>query len=140
MIKYIRSFLGVFESLFAWMSVSLKQNSAAYCELQTADSETVLVAHDGSLISVLRLEGVTSLIGRDEFDQIQLGLQQSLQTVMSQAGHVMQVYFSYNKDDVRGEISQILSPAENTAKRLGLRLKDLFEERINYLTDFCSHE
>ncbi len=140
MIKYIRSFFGIFESLFSWMSTSLKQNTAAYCELQTADSETVLVAHDGSLISVLRLEGVTSLIGKGEFDQIQLGLQQSLQTIMSQAGHVIQVYFSYNRDEVRGEISEILNPAEVTAKRLGLRLNDLFQERINHLSNYCAHE
>src|SRR3972149_7678924 len=102
MMNIIKSFLGVFESLFSWLSNSLKQNTAAYCELQTADSPNVLVAHDGSLISVLRLDGVTSLIGKEEFDRIQTGLQQSLQTVMSQAGHVIQVYFCYNKDEIKG--------------------------------------
>src|SRR3990167_1559555 len=140
MIKFIKSFFGIFESLFSWLSNSLKQNTSAYCELQTADSETVLVAHDGSLISVLRLEGVTSLIGKEEFDHIQTGLQQSLQTVMSQPGHVIQVYFSYDKDDVQGEISEIFTPAEETAKRLGLRLDDLFKERINHLAKYCAHE
>lgn len=138
--KVARSIFGIFDSLFAWLSTTLKQNTAAYCELQTADSPTVLVAHDGSLVSVLRLEGVMSLIGKEEFDQIQAGLQQSLQTVMSQPGHVIQVYFSYNKDEVRGEIEKVLSPAQETATRLGLRLNDLFGERVSYLSNYCAHE
>lgn len=138
--KIIKSFAGLFDSLFAWLSNTLKQSTSAYCELQTADSSTVLVAHDGSLISVLRLEGVTALIGREEFDKIQTGLQHALQTVMSQPGHVIQVYFSYNKDEVRGEINEILQPAEQTAKRLSLQLGDLFKERMNYLTKYCAHE
>jgi intracellular multiplication protein IcmB len=140
MIKAIKSFFSVFESLFSWLSDSLKQNTASYCELQTADSPTVLVAHDGSLVSVIRLDGVTSLIGKDEFDRVQTGLQQSLQTVMSQAGHVIQVYFSYNKDEARSEISEIFVPADETAKRLDLNLDDLFQERINYLSQYCAHE
>ena len=138
--KAVKSFFSIFESLLSWLSNSLKQSTSAYCELQTADSDSVLVANDGSLISVLRLHGVTSLIGKEEFNYIQNGLQQALQTVMSQPGHVIQVYFSYNKDEVRNEISEILSPAEETAKRLGLRLNDLFKERINYLTNYCAHE
>ncbi len=53
---------------------------------------------------------------------------------------MIQVYFSYNKDEVHSEISKILRPAEQTAKRIGLQLGDLFKERINYLADYCAHE
>jgi len=122
------------------MSSSLKQTTASYCDLQTADSPTVLVNHDGSLLSLIRIDGVKSLIGKDEFDQIQAGLRQSLQTVMSQAGHTIQVYFNYNKEEVRGEITDILAPASATAERLSLRLDDLFAERIRHLSRYCAHE
>lgn len=138
--KLIKLIVETFDSLFSWLSNSLKQNTSSYCELQTADSSTTLVAHDGSLLSVLRLDGVTSLIGRDEFNQIQTGLQQALQTVMTQPGHVIQVYFSYNKDEVQSAIRKIFQPAEETARRIGLQLDDLFKERINYLTSYCAHE
>ncbi|OGT52817.1 MAG: type IV secretion protein IcmB [Gammaproteobacteria bacterium RIFCSPHIGHO2_12_FULL_41_15] len=136
----MRQVFGIFDALFSWISTLLKQNTSAYCDLQTADSPTALVTHDGSLASVLHLKGVISLIGKEEFEHIQTGLQQSLQTVMSQPGHIIQVYFSYNKDEARGEITNILEPAMATAKRLGLKLDDLFKERINYLTDYCAHE
>jgi len=129
-----------FGSFLAWMSTSLKQTMASYCELETADSPTTLVTHDGSLLSIIRVDGVKSLIGRDEFAQIQQGFQQTLQTTMSQAGHAMQVYFSYDKQEVEAEITGIFGPAKATAERLNLRLEDLFEERIRHLSRYCAHE
>lgn len=127
-------------SFLSWFSTSVKQTTASYCEIQTADSPTVLVANDGSLLSVLKIAGVNALIGKEEFFKIQEGLQHALQTSMSQPGHVMQVYFSYNKDEVAGEIEAILHPAKDTADRLGLNLDDLFKERINYLSQYCASE
>ena len=53
-----------------------------------------------------------------------------LQTTMSHPGYLVQVFFSYNKDEVQGVISEILSPAEATAERLGLRLDDLFRKEL----------
>lgn len=129
-----------FDTFLSWMSTSLKQSTASYCDLQTADSSTTLVNHDGSLLSVIRIDGVKSLIGREEFEQMQMGFRQSLQTVMSQPGHFIQVYFSHNKDAVKTELSDILAPARDTAERLGLQLDDLFEERVNHLSHYCAHE
>ncbi len=129
-----------FDSFLSWMSASLKQTTASYSDLQTADSPTTLVNHDGSLLSLIRVEGVKSLIGRDEFDQIQSGLRHSLQTLMSQSGHTIQAYFSYNKDEVKEEITDILAPAQATAERLSLRLDDLFAERVRHLSRYCAHE
>lgn len=129
-----------FGSLISWMGVASKQSMAAYCDLQTADSPKVLVANDGSLLSILKLDGVTSLIGTEEFNRIQASLQQSLQTVMSQNGHVMQVYFSYNKDEVQSHISEIFEFARDTADRLDLSLDDLFKERENYIAQYCAYE
>ncbi len=140
MAKILRSVLGSFSSLLSWLSTSLKQSAASYCELQTADSATTLVANDGSLISILKLSGVNTLIGKEEFKSIQNGLCQSLQTSMSQPGHVMQVLFGYNKDEVREEIKDILTPAQATAERLSLSLDDLFRERVKNLSGYCAHE
>lgn len=129
-----------FGSFLSWISVSLGQTTASYCDLQTADSPTVLVNHEGSLLSVVRVDGVSSLVGRAEFEKIQLGFRQSLQTTMSQAGHSMQVYFYYNRDEVTEEITDIFAPAQATAERLSLKLDDLFGERIRHLARYCAHE
>lgn len=140
MFKFLASILRGFNTFWAWLSTMLKQTTLSYCELQTADSRTALVANDGSLVTILRVEGVQMLIGREEFERILDGLRQSLQTTMSHPGYLVQVFFSYNKDEVKGEISEILAPAEATAERLGLKLDDLFSERINFLSNYCAHE
>lgn len=129
-----------FNAFLSWTSASLGQTTSSYCDLQTADSPTVLVNNDGSLLSIIRVEGVKSLIGREEFEQIQLGFQQTLQTTMSQAGHSIQVYFSYSKDEVGAQIKDIFAPAQATADRLSMRLDDLFAERIRHLSRYCAHE
>lgn len=137
MFGFIGSF---FSSMFGWVSTSVKQTTASYCDLQTADSATSLVANDGSLLSVIKVDGVNSLVGKDEFNFIHNGLQQSLQTIMSQPGHTIQVFFGYDRDEVSGELTEMLSPAEDTAKRLGLELADLFDERVDNLSRYCAHE
>lgn len=128
------------DAFVAWASSSIKQTTEAYCELQTADSPTVLVGNDGSLVSVLKIDGVKALIGVEEFDLIRDGLLNSLQTSLSRSGHSMQVYFSYNRDEVGDEIASIFEPAKETAKQLSLVLDDLFNERITYLARYCAHE
>ncbi len=128
------------DSILAWFSTEIKQTAESYCDLETADNQTTFVARDGSLVSVIRVHGVTRLVGTEEFDEIHTGLTQSLQATLKRPGHVVQVYFSYDKEAVKSEIDDILSPAKATAKRLNLDLNDLFKERVDHLSRFCAHE
>src|SRR5579862_2070647 len=116
------------DSILAWFSTELKQTVESYCDLETADNQNTLVARDGSLISVIRVFGVTRLVGAEEFNQIHSGLTQSLQASLKRPGHEVQVYFSYDKATVKTEIDDILAPAKATAKKLNLELTDLFKE------------
>lgn len=138
--NFVDPFLDGIDSVLAWFSTELKQTAESYCDLETADNKTTLVARDGSLISVVRVFGVTKLIGTDEFNSIHAGITQSLQPTLKRAGHVVQVYFSYDRAAVKPEIDEILSPAKATAARLKLKLDDLFKERVDYLSKFCAHE
>jgi intracellular multiplication protein IcmB len=138
---------GVFEKInnvvspfIGWLGTAFKQTTAAYCNLETADSTNVLVTNDGSLLSIIKLEGSKSLVGGEEFDMITHRLQQSLHTIMSQPGHSIQVYFNYDRDLIKDDLAEIIRPGRDTAKRLGLDLEDLFGERIEYLSKYCAHE
>jgi intracellular multiplication protein IcmB len=138
--SFIDPILDSIDSILAWFSTEIKQTTESYCDLETADDPHTLVARDGSLISIIQVAGVTRLIGQEEFDNIHQGLTQSLQTTLKRPGHVVQVYFSYDRDAVRTEIEDILSPAKATTKRLNFDLEDLFQERINYMAKYCAHE
>lgn len=140
MASFIDSILDSVDSFIAWMSASLKQTVESYCDLETADSPTVLVAHDGSLISIIRIVGATALLGTPEFQRLCEGLTIGLQSVMSRPGHAFQVLFNYDRQAAPELIKDILEPAMNTANRLKLDLDDLFNERINYVSRYCAKE
>ncbi|MFC3908501.1 type IV secretion protein IcmB [Legionella dresdenensis] len=140
MANWADSFFEGVDTFFAWLSTSLKQTTESYCDLETADSPTVLVNHDGSLLSVIQIEGVTALAGTEEFERLVEGLTNSLQAAMSRPGHALQVFFSHDKQNIRKIIRDIYEPAENTAKRLELDLDDLFHERVAYLSQYCAEE
>ncbi len=138
--KWVDSILDSIDSFLAWFSTSLKQSTASYCELETADSPTVLVAHDGSLVSIIKIKGVTTLVGVPEFERLHDGLALTLQTALSRPGYGVQVLFHYDRQGVTELIKEILEPAHNTSKRLNLALEDLFQERIKYLSEYCASE
>jgi intracellular multiplication protein IcmB len=138
--KIVDAILDSIDSFFAWLSVSLHQTTESYCDIETADSPTVLVAHDGSLLSIIKIDGVTQLLGTPEFKHLHEGLTLSFQSAMSRPGHAIQVLFNYDRETVAHEISEIFTPAQETAKRLSLDLDDLFEERVRYLSQYCGQE
>lgn len=140
MAKWSESFFEGIDTFFAWLSTSLKQTTESYIDLETADSSTVLVNHDGSLISILKIEGITALAGAEEFQRLVAGLTNAFQGAMGRPGHALQVYFSHDKQNIRKVIEDIYSPAEATAQRLNLNLKDLFAERVDYLSQYCAEE
>jgi intracellular multiplication protein IcmB len=140
MASFIDPVFNSIDSFLAWLSTSLKETTASYCDLETADDTCTLVAHDGSLVSILQLEGVTHLLGSEEFKSLHEGIDLALQANMKRPGYAFQFFFSYDKDGVKDEIRDILTPARNTAERLHLALDDLFEERVNYLSEYCGGE
>ena len=128
------------DATLAWFSHGVKQDNAAYCDLETADSKHALVARDGSLVSVLKVHGSTQLVGPDEFEKINNNLNVNLQAPMGRPGHAIQAYYCYDKDATEQEIKDIYAGSHQTSKRLNLDLDDLFRERIETLSQYCSSE
>lgn len=128
------------DGVLAWLSTSLGQLAESYCDLETADGQETLVARDGSLVSVLKIDGATFLVGPEEFDRIHKGLTQSLQTCLSRPGHNIQVFFQHSKETITRDLDHILAPARQTAQQLNLALDDLFSERIHELGRYCASE
>ncbi len=140
MLSFVEKFIDGVDSLVAWLSASLKQTSESYCQLETADSDTVLVAHDGSLMSVIQIDGSKALIGAIEFSALHEGLTMGLQTGLSRPGRCIQVIFNYDNQYVAEKIEAIFKPARETAINVQLELNDLFDERVKYLSRYCADE
>lgn len=132
--------LDIVDGILAWLGSSLGQLAETYCDLETADSRHVLVARDASLLSILKIQGATFLIGPEEFERLHKGISQSFQTCLARSGQAIQVYFSHDKELVKRELEQILATARQTASRLHLSLDDLFNERVTELQRYCASE
>ncbi|ERL63167.1 ATPase AAA [Piscirickettsia salmonis] len=128
------------ESFFAWSSLLLKQSHASYCDLETADSQHVLVTKNGSLISVIKIDGFRRFVGKSEFDQLCQRFVESIQTAFSSEGHFIQIYFNYSPENISYYINEALHSAKETAERVCLSIDDIFESRKKVLEDVCSHE
>ena len=111
----------------------------SYCKLETVD-RGVLVADDGSLITVLRLEGALKQVGVDEYATIVRGLTEKLQSTLSRPGHCIQVVFEYDPEASGGRIREMLLPSRRTAQNLGLHIGPLLENWGQALERYCSHE
>lgn len=138
---FIESIFETVDSLMVWLGTSLKQTTNSYCDLETADSEYNLASTDGSLISIIRVNGVSILVGRSEFLRLHEGLGMTLRSVMKgKQGHNLQIFFQIDQDNVETDIARKLGPASDTVARLGLQLDDLLNERKKHLAKYCAYE
>ena len=129
------------DSFFVWLSTFLKQNLSDYSDLETACDEYALVAKDGSLISVLKIDGYKSLINTEAFYlKISDPLTSGLDPFFVKAGHSIQVWFSVDPTKSKQVVRQALEPSYETAKRLQLDLQEILDERVEYISDKCNHE
>ena len=138
--NFVEGVLDGIDTIIAWLQQEAKMTTSSYCDLQTADSEYNLASHDGALISIIELSGVSTLVGQEEYKYIHDKFLESIYSTMSRRGHSMQMFFSYDKDEILNKISQHLSGCIQTTNELQLDMDDLFDERLENLSHYCSAE
>lgn len=111
----------------------------SYCRLETVDGG-ILVADDGSLVSLLRLEGSLKHVGVEEYETIVSGLTEKLQSTLSKPGHLIQVVFEYDPESSERRVDELLQPSRLTAQNLGLSIGPLLENWGDALKRYCSLE
>lgn len=132
--------MAFFESLFSWISNSLRQNALAYCDLETADDKNTLVTKDGYLITVIHIQGYKRFVGPNEYVYLCERITEMLQPGFSGSGHNVQFFFTYDQAGVEKQIEKALEPAIKTAKRINLKIDDIFQSRVKTLSRFCADE
>lgn len=129
------------DAIFMWFGSRLKQNLSDYCELETAQSLKTLVASDGSLLTVVRIDGIRSLTGTQTFiENIVMPLNTSFGTYLEKKGHTMQFMFSSDPEKTREVLAGMMAPNINTCERLELDLVQMFEERKDILPAWSGYE
>ena len=129
------------DTLLAALSGRLKQNLSDYVDLETAEDMFTLVAVDGSLLSVIKVDGVRGIVGASNFEEdIRRPLNSTLGSYLDSKSHSLQMWFSVDGERIQDELRYILGNAFESARALNLDAVDILEERIKNLSRFCAVE
>jgi intracellular multiplication protein IcmB len=113
------------ESVAAGLGSIFKTSMPSYCDIETADTDTSLVTRKGALISGIRLEGMRSAIGPEEFEATVETLTRALQSYLMNAGHSVDVFASRDAAGVRGPLGEMASGVRKTCEAIGLEMTDV---------------
>jgi intracellular multiplication protein IcmB len=128
------------DKILAPFQVAMKKSLESYIRLETGDSENVIAASDGSLVSYIKIEGSRQLVGEEEYAYLIEGATIKIGARFDRMGHAMQVYFIRDKERTKEHLEGLLYPARQTAEDTGLGVKDIFEERVRHLSRYLSYE
>lgn len=128
------------DKILAPFQKALRQTVSSFIHLETMENETTLVSTDGSLISYVRVEGSKQIIGDEEYANIVKSANIKIGARFDRIGHAMQAYFVRDPSRIRQTLMDQIKPSRNTAKAIGMDLEDVFQEKVNHLERFLTHE
>lgn len=122
------------------------------CELDGAISEKVitkskntifkktLVRKDGGLVSLIRIDGVPSIVGNESYLDSLDFLNENLGGVLKKSGHRLTFHFTRDKDRVGRDVDDAMEVLINKNKVMGLSSDEFITEQRKLFTDRCCHE
>lgn len=119
---------------------STKKSISSFSFLETTDDEYTVVGKDGSLMSLIKIDGVRQVMGTDELNRTIERLSSSLSSILGRPGYAIQVWFTRDPDLSAQMIKTQMVPPRRIAKALKLQLDDLFDERERHLPNFVVYE
>ena len=129
------------DKIISWVSTSMGQMSASFCDLETSDiSKQHLIMKDGSIVTIVRLDGTNMLVGDIEFRGILDTLNTGLSAYMAEGGHKIQVYFIRDPDSSSEVVTAAMQPFRATAKAIGLDFDDVLDDQEKTLASFVAGE
>jgi intracellular multiplication protein IcmB len=100
----------------------------------------VLVADDGSYISMYRLEGSLQHVGSDEYASIVGTLAEKFLAYLNKPGHLLQVVFECDPEDGAAHTHDLIEPSRISSRNLGLDLDGIFEDLQRTLRKYVTRE
>jgi intracellular multiplication protein IcmB len=96
-------------------------------DLETADDDVTFALNDGSLSTLIRVDGIRTLVGAEEFSVLSRVVTDALSMMLKSEGRTAAFYYAYDpfyKDDVR----QAFSGMRQTAKNFKVEMDDVFDD------------
>lgn len=130
-----------FDSVLAAISNIAKEPATSFVEIETVDvDKQSLVACDGSLATVIRVNGSCRLMGVTEFDDVTERIGNVLQSFLKETGHSLQVYWIRDPENSQDLVRRALLAARAQAEQLQLNFTDLIDEKEREIAKWISYE
>jgi intracellular multiplication protein IcmB len=129
----------VIDTFMGAVGMVAKKAMSSHNFLETCDGET-LIAKDGSLATIVRIDGTRQMMGTDELNNLVVRANTNLSPYLARPGHAIQVWFARDPDLSQDLMKTMMTPARTVSKRLGIDLEDVFGEREKVLPRFVVHE
>lgn len=136
---------GKFEALFINMLANINPQISHYCDIETVDGDSnepdkqIIIYQDGTCASILRLNGIKSIIDVDMFEEYSESLARTLEPFLRLKGHQIQFFFRRDLDPT-DHLQAIGNIQRETAKKLSLDVEDLIQESINKYSQYVYEE
>lgn len=128
------------DKLMSPFQVALKKSLESYIRLETADGPKTIAASDGSLVSYVKIDGSRQLVGEEEYKHLIESATIKIGARFDRPGHAIQMYFVRDPERIEEHLEDLVRPSRKTAKDTGLRVDDVFEERIRHLSRYLAFE
>ncbi len=113
-----------------------KKHFYNYNVLETAIDDFTFAASDGSLLTVVRIDGLKTITSANTYiDSIVNSLTSALAANFKQEGHILQLCYQYDPSKAEEIIDRILEDSHKTCDRLGLDWHYLLDERKRVLLE-----
>ncbi len=130
----------LFYTAYDAMTVMSKKPVSSFSHIETTDGDQTIVGKDGSLMTLIKVDGVKQVLGQDELNHLIEVLSTKLSAYLGRNGYAIQVWFSRDPDRAPDMLREQLVPARATARALDLELNDVFNEREAHLSKFIVYE
>lgn len=117
-----------------------KNSMPTYCDIETIDSENVLVSRRGNLVSGIRISGMIEAFGPEEFEQSVARITRGLQSYLLTPAHTIDVFASRDPSGVRANLNQMSEGIKATCEKLSLDLQDVVVSNRKELEKYCAIE
>jgi intracellular multiplication protein IcmB len=116
------------------ISTFMNESLADMIRVESMEDDCTLVLKDGTLLSMILLEGALKTPGHDEVADMVERLRIALSPYLSTPGHVITFSFVRDPSAAKREISTLVERTGRAARSLGLDIEDVLAERERVLS------
>ena len=120
---------GFIAKALAGLSLMLRQPLESFCDIETTHG-AALVTKQSDYVTVLRIDGMRRMAGREDIERIALAQRVELSGALESRGHAIVGFFVSDPELALVEINRLnLDGCRAIARDLGLNMNDILDER-----------